>query len=216
MRLLIIIILTLFATSLKAQDSTGFIRKNQKKEIQTLFGNARPVGGFLGTSIKATEINQRPGILMGSELALVLGHKFNFGITGYGLITDITSDAFSVDGNSYYLTMGYGGLYFEPIIASHKLLHLTIPLTIGIGGLGLNEHRLISDNNTWNYATYGVDYDFFLLAETGLNIELNVFKVLRIDFGVSYRFVEDVQLLETNNSDIKGFNTNITLKVGAF
>ena len=216
MRLPLLTIITLSFIGQAIGQEISITNKKDKKEIETLFSKAKPVGAYLSTGVKATELAGRPGVLIGSELAMVLGHKFNFGITGYGMTTDIRSEAISPDGNSYYLTMGYGGLFFEPVVASHKMIHVTFPITVGMGGLGLNEHRLISYDNDWTYSTYGVDYDFFLMAETGMTIELNVFKILRLDIGASYRFVGDVELMGTNNSDIQGLSTNITLKVGAF
>ncbi len=203
------------STSETKESNSEASKKNkpEKKQVQTLFKNGGLRGAYFSGTIKPVDLNKQAGLLLGGEFAFVFGHKMNIGFSGYGLATDIRSNAVNGSNAPLYYELGYGGFFVEPVIGSHKLVHLTMPITLGAGGVSLNEKRWDYD---YNSSDYGDRFDFFLIAETGVNLELNVFKVLRVDFGMGYRFVNDVNLLSTTNSDLKGFNGNITMKLGFF
>lgn len=189
-------------------------------EVQTLFKKENALGFYLGASVKPGEINNQSAIFTGAELGLVFGHQLNIGVIGMGLTSSIDANVADANGNKLYYEMGYGGLKIEPVLFSDKLIHLTIPVTLGGGGAILTKKTAVSYlddwNSNWDYYPEPVDADFFLIAEPGLNIEINLYKHLRLDVGAGYRFVNDVNMVNTNNGNLEGFSGNIGLKFGWF
>ncbi|MEM7161000.1 MAG: hypothetical protein AAF487_01040 [Bacteroidota bacterium] len=197
-----------------------FAQENQNNEQQTLFGNKRGFGGFIGLNSQAAQINGQEAYLTGAELNMVLGHSLNIGVKGMGLVSDIESNTFNDDGDAYKLQMGYGGVNIEPVIASKSVLHVTTPLFLGIGGIA-ETYDPLWEGDIINGVETAFDQkphrtDMFLMAEPGVNLELNVFKFMRLTGGVSYKFVTDTQIPGIETSDIEGLSANLSLRLGWF
>lgn len=189
------------------------------QEQQTLFGNKKGFGAFIGINSQAAEINGQPAYLAGGEFNLVFGHSLNIGVKGMGMVSNVNSNTTNTDGDLYNLQFGYGGLNFEPVIASNSVLHLTFPVLLGAGGIAETQKALWQEE----FAEFGDPLDvephrsdLFLIAEPGVNLELNVFKFMRLTGGVSYRFLSDAQIPELETSDFQGFSGNLSLRLGWF
>jgi hypothetical protein len=186
--------------------------KKEKKEyeVQTLGGRGTPVGFYFGWVNKPSIINEQPGWMTGGETGLVFGHAVRFGFAGYGLVSPVRSNRFDGMGNELYYDLGYGGIMFEPVFGSRYLFHLTFPVMLGAGGVSW--HDRYSYSYDWNQ--YG--WDVFMIAETGANIELNVFKWLRMTAGASYRFTTESWRGGLGVSELSGWSGNLGLKIGRF
>jgi len=186
-----------------------------QKEHQTLFGDEKlSVRGFLGLNIKGMELNNQIGILSGAEINIVINHKFNVGFFGYGLLNDVVNDNV-VEGERLYYEMGYGGLKLEPVIFSHNIVHLTLPINIGAGGVSLNENR------PWDYYNYDwestlYDYNTFVFVEAGLGLEINLFKNLRLNASAGYLFTDRINLSGNLMQPLDGWTGNLSLRLGWF
>jgi len=204
------------STSMAQDDSKREDREKNKRidhNQKTLFKDAKPVGAFVAMSFKPFEMADQAAMMAGGELSLVCGHKLNIGLAGYGMMSNVHSDFVDPDGNTYFYNMGYGGMKFEPVLRSDWLVHVTFPVFIGAGGVSLSQHHFLNDHH-WSSNTW--DSDFFLITEPGINLELNIFKIMRLDAGVSYRFANDVNLVGANNSALSGLSGNVSLKIGWF
>ena len=62
----------------------------------------------------------------------------------------------------------------------------------------------------------GSSADVFVVAEPGLNVELNVAAPFRIGAGAGYRFVAGTSLPVVESSALNGFVATLTLKFGRF
>lgn len=115
--------------------------------------------------------------------------------------------------------MGYGGLFIEPVLFSKKAVHFSIPLLFGAGGIGESEMRLLNidqiDNPYYNDPVY-LNSDFFLVFEPGLNMELNLLRFVRMYGGFSYRFMNGVNLPNTDLNRLSGLSGNIGFRFGWF
>ncbi len=209
-KVLLIIAVLALGLGANAQDERA------REDVETLFSSGTPVGGFVGVSYRPMELNGQAGVMAGGEAAIVLGHQLNIGFAGYGLLTDINSNYTDVNGNTYLYELGYGGLKLEPVIASHKMIHVTVPVLLGAGGATIARNRMWDYSDSFDWDTDVYDSDVFLVAEPGVNVEVNLFKILRLDAGVSYRFVNDVTLVNATNNSMSGFSGNVTLKLGWF
>jgi len=192
----------------------------QNDEVQTLFKKENSFGCYFGFAVKPADINNQSAILTGGEMGFALGHQLNVAIIGMGMASNIKANLLDANGNNLYYEMGYGGLKLEPVLFSNKLVHLTIPMIFGAGRTVLTRKSTVAylnewDSN-WNYYPEHVDSDFFLIAEPGLNIEVNLYKHMRLDVGAGYRLVNDINMIGTNNSTFEGLSGNIGLKFGWF
>jgi len=199
---------------------SSFAQENYKQEQQTLFGNKRGFGGFIGLNSQMADINGQAAYFAGGEVNMVLGRSLNLGVKGMGMLSDINSNSTNVNGDLYKLQMAYGGFNIEPVIASNSVLHLTLPVFLGLGGIAETENPLWQGD-----FINGVETDFdqkphrtdmFLMAEPGINLEMNVFKFMRLAGGVSYKFLSDTQIPGIERNDIEGFSTNLSLRLGWF
>jgi len=104
------------------------------------------------------------------------------------------------------LAMGYGGLELTYVLRPDELLHFSLGVLIGAGGL------------VWNPRGQGgsQEDDPFFIAEPELAAVLNVTRFFRAGLGVSYRFARDVELLGLRNGDISGPGGVVMLKFGRF
>ena len=217
MRTAVIILLSIISTAICAQER---VIDNDPPEMQTLFGSRSGTGGFLGLSAKSTHINGEYALLTGGSVNMVIGHSFNLGLEGYGMATSVLSNRLDTAGDAYFMQLGYGGLNLEPVIASSNVIHLTVPVLLGIGGIGYTERHF------WTEMPDGdIDIDFdhsprqsraFFVAEPGINLELNFLKWMRVAVGGSYRFTDQIHKTDPSTETIDGFSGNLSLRFGWF
>ncbi len=191
----------------------------EQREVQTLFGGKKGFGGYLGLNLKMAEINDQEALMTGGELCFVINRSFNIGFEGYGLVTEVRSDNLGFDLDRLYIQMGYGGLHLEPVIASESLIHVTLPILLGAGGIAETTRPLWEEENGNVIVDFDHHYhesDYFFLAEPGVNLELNVFRFVRLTGGASYRFTTDFDLGVMDRDDITGWNANIGMRIGWF
>jgi hypothetical protein len=187
---------------------------------QTLFGNTGPVthGGFGGPVTKITQINGEMTTLGGVRGCWIINHAISLGFGGYGLgqevaVPDAAKQLYhNTDGTfrDLKLIFGYGGFETEYTGNWENLLHYTAGVLIGAGNV-----EYAQDNDDWDDGDFNIHDSVFVL-EPALNSELNVTRWMRINTGVSYRFVSGVNAVGLDNDDFDGFAGVITLKFGKF
>ncbi|MBL4704632.1 MAG: hypothetical protein JKY54_08930 [Flavobacteriales bacterium] len=195
--------------------SLGFsqVITNRTTQQNTLFGKTRPSGAFVGLSIKPAYVNGQEAMFTGGQIAIALGKKVNFGVAGYGLLTNVRSNQLATSGSEYFIEMGYGGLLIEPILGSDQVIHLAFPILLGAGVSALSQNR--PWNGFYDESEY-VNSELFFIAEPGINAELNLFRFMRIAAGVGYRFIGETGVFNVTNTNLSGWTGNVTLKLGWF
>lgn len=179
----------------------------------TIFGQAETLvsgklenGGFGAPVVKFTEVDGKFGLIIGGRGGWIMNHSFVLGGGVYGLVNEIDSD-FLFEGKLIPLMMGYGGFEMEYIYSPNSLVHFSIYLLLGGGGLTYKEY------SDW----YSPDItDNFWIAEPAVNIELNVSSFFRISAGLGYRFISEIDLGDITSSDIDGIGGMLTFKFGKF
>ena len=106
-----------------------------------------------------------------------------------------------------------GGLYLEYRLFPHKLVHVSIPISVGV----LQTESEQDNFSPWGNYEDDREYTNFYL-EPGLNIELNVSKFIKFQVGASYRFNDAMIAPKSFNSNLKinhhpMFNAGITLGI---
>ncbi len=174
---------------------------------QTLISGNIESGGFGGPALKVTVLNNENAILVGGRGGWIINHTFVLGGGGYGLVTHVKAKV--TDSVHQNIEMGYGGLDLEYIGSSNDLLHLSIGILIGAGGVGYKHE---SDDNVINSHTM---HTFFVL-EPSVHANLNVTHFFRIAAGVSYRYVSGLKSIVSTNADLSGPSAILVFKFGKF
>lgn len=218
MRFMILTALILWQfTNSYAQENKG-----RSNEVKTLFGGGTSFGGFLEMGAKAGDINGQSGLLVGGAISAVFSSRVNIGLAGYGLATNVEADTYDEENRKLQIDMGYGGLRIEPIIGNSKMIHLTVPVLLGVGGAGLRYERFKdladsdADSDRDRREVWHQETDVFLVAEPGLNLELNLLRNIRLDIGATYRYVYDNNLDGLSDQELSGFTGSVGLKFGWF
>ena len=223
-RITLIAVSLILAATLFAQDDSNEMRTLFKKSPDKKMDN----GGYGSFSIGYSQIDNKDALILGGRAAWLADHKFALGIAGYGFFNSLEKTNVPDDDNSqYFLTGGYGGLFFEPIVLPNHPVHVSFPIILGVGGISAVQANNWKDyNDSDNYYT---DTDFFLVAEPGIDIEFNIIKFFRISVGASYRFTNGVnlqykyldpnyneQVINIDKDALDSFSFNLSFKFGWF
>ncbi len=204
--------ITLFALAIVLVSSAIAQEQKVPYEIKTLLGKNTSHGGYLGLSWGYSQVNGKDAVIGGARLGWVINHSFAMGFVGNGFANNVSYKSVENDCD-YYLTGGYGGLFFEPIIGSRYPIHVAFPVTMGAGDVQLNQTFY---NGAEPWETFTKDEDEFIFIEPGVAIELNMLKHFRITLGVSYRYTSPVRLEYLSTAVLNGLSGTVTLKFGKF
>ncbi len=210
------------------------INAQEGEEMKTLFAKSDSSkkissGGYGSFSVGYSQIDGKDAIQLGGRAAWIANHRFALGLAGYGFFNSIQKnyDVYE-DPSNYFLTGGYGGLFFEPIIMPNKPVHVSFPILLGVGGVS----AIQSQNWTSSYHDSNVTYydtDAFVVFEPGVDIEFNIVKFFRVALGASYRLTNgvnlrykylddnyDEQTITIDKNALNSFTFNIGFKFGWF
>ena len=198
--------------SKKSWDKYTYKFNKKQSDIKTLTGSINHNGGFGSLTFKATTFKNESLVMAGLRGGWIINKTLAIGLEAYGLIP--TTQFNDIDPEKELsLLGGYGGMFLELIFFSNEVIHITFPVLGGMGGLGYYE--VYNDNDTPpNNNEY--DTDEFWLIEPGVNAELNVSKNFRLNFGISKRFVQNFDILNTSSNEFTNLNYSIGLKIGCF
>lgn len=169
---------------------------------QTLFGNARVVGGF-GGPIVEIGLGNDLNTSVGGGGGLVINSFF---LGGYGMGSFDFSTLVDEDAELEGLELGHGGIWLGFSVPSRKLVHFYGSARVGWGALDIN----FRDSNFDD-----LDNVFVMTPEVGL--ELNLTRWFRLAATAGYRFVDGANTdLGYTNDDFSGAMAGITLRFGGF
>ena len=193
-------------------EPIGDIRK--QSDIKTLTGENHHSGGFGAVMFKASEFRDKTFAMMGLRGGWIINRSIAVGIEAQGIIPSAKFENMATDPDQKAILLGgYGGLFVEPILYSNKVIHVTFPVTSGAGWLGYHEDwehdDIYRDNDL-------IDDDVFWYIEPGIGLELNVTRHFRMNFGVTKRFTQDLDLIDTKSEDFNNLNYFLTFKIGRF
>ena len=190
------------------------IQESDKDGMITLAGNHGHSGGYGAIFFKGTQFKDQTLLISGLRGAWVVNRSFGIGIDLNGIIPTAKYAGVDPEGiKQAVLVGGYGGMLLEPILWSNKIVHLTFPMSIGAGWLGFLEDW---ENNDYYHNSEIYDEDVFWYFEPGINVEVNVARFFRAGVGISKRFTQDLQMMNTSSNAFDQLNYGINLKFGGF
>jgi len=184
-----------------------FLGHGASSAQETLMGGDLRHGGFGAPVVKFTQIDDRFGVLVGGRGGWIINGSFVVGAGGYGLANlDNFEHVTNPAGDRGRLAMGYGGLELTYVVRPDELVHFSLGALIGAGGVVWNPQGQSGKQ----------DDDAFFIAEPELDVVLNVTTFMRAALGVSYRFVQGVELFDLRDRDVSGLAGVVALKFGSF
>jgi len=199
-------ILIIFMVSQMSYVAAGAVYNSvrvipREQEEETLIRGKTVFGLYGGPVVKFTELDNDFAVLVGGRGGLIINHTLVIGCGGYNLANHI--DVMTPE--HHLLDLGYGGIFFEYIMGSRKLFHLSIHSLIGGGGLCYREY----------YYEPWYD-DMFFVAEPGADLMLNISRHFRMGLGGSYRFIYGIDLAGLSDAAVSAPSASLTLKFGFF
>lgn len=174
-------------------------------------------GGYGAFGSRMSTIHGERAFFLGGRGGWIINHRLVLGGAGYGLVNEI-GRVTAPDGTERHLGMGYGGPMLGLILASDRLIHLTLDVVVGAGGAAWE--RFDDDGDDWEDQLDDDDEDdygsAFFVVEPSINLELNVAPFLRVSAGVGYRYVKGLDMPCVKEDDLRGRTFGVALKFGHF
>lgn len=179
------------------------------QDVETLFGEEEVEhGGFGGPVLKAGPVNGTTGAFFGGRGGWIVAHRFIIGGGGYGLVNAVDALVPNATGD-HRLNFGYGGLELEYISNWDRLMHWSVMVLVGAGGVGYRRSDAMGGGDVGSM-------DDVFVVEPAVQANLNITKFFRISAGASYRYVSGVTSPATTNEKLSGPSAVVTLRFGKF
>jgi len=173
---------------------------------ETLFSSEVSHGGYGAPRFVYGRVAGQDAALVGGEGGWIINHSFIIGAAGYGLATQQAMPG--ALGTTDDLEFGYGGGMIGYTLFPEKLIHGTLTLLAGAGGVGSRSRTNMGMSS--NVA------DAVFVLEPTATLELNMVQFMRAGLAVSYRYVTGVDAAGLSNKDFTGFTGSFVMKFGKF
>jgi hypothetical protein len=187
------------------------------QEVQSIFGNGRATGGYGALSNKFTTIGGEFANISEVYGGVFINRRWMIGLAFAGSTNDIRVPLdFSVNPaipKTYQY--GQGGLKLERVIGSNQPFHLVLNFFSGVGFTAQYDRYTWRDSN-YNYNPSAHDQNWFYVLEPGAQLEMNLFRWMRLSPGVSYRKTYGSDGLGLSDGNLSDWTYNITVKFGGF
>jgi len=189
---LILLLFVALATSLSAQK-------------RVLFQDAK-VSAYSSVFIKTTNLMNQYNPLVGGMGAVVFDDRFAIGAFGNGMLGQIefTGTKLENSGDARLSTsFGYGGLVMEYILWSDKAIHLSVPVQLGLGRVGID---LVETGQE-------LEASRMIILEPRLNLEANLSQQITLAANAGYRLTDVKDIYNLTDKNLSGFNFGLQLKI---
>jgi hypothetical protein len=189
------------------------------QEIQSLFGRAKTTGGYGAISNKFTSIGSEYANLCEVYGGVFLNRKWMLGLSFAGTTNDIrVPEQYSV---SLLKPMTYqyaqSGVIIEHVVASNSTVHVVFNLFSGAGFTMQYDRSAMYDYNYQpDFYNTPHDEDWFYVVEPGAQVEINLFRWMRLSPGISYRKTYGSEGLGLGDNALSNWSYNVTVKFGGF
>jgi len=195
----------------------AFAQTPSDYHINTVFKNyGKRSGGYGAIGNKFTTIDGQFANMVDVYGGWYINHWFLLGIGASATTNNINVDPQYAAIPGIDMTYQYGqfGLMTEYVIANHRAVHVAFQMFAGTG-FTLQYDRYGWQNNDWQRdRTY--DENWFMVAEPGVQVEINILRWMRLSPGVSYRQVFNSDAAGLSDSKLSAPSFNVSLKFGKF
>lgn len=154
-----------------------------------------------GTGVLFTKVNNQLGVMTGGRGSATFNNRFTFGGGGWGMPKgiEIKTKADTLE----LFKFGYGGLEFGYIFHEGRKVKFGSNILVACG-VGFQEI----------YPKAKGEVSMFPVFEPSLYSQINLGKMLKLDIGVTYRFVRGSNFSFLNNRQLSGPSIYIAFLVG--
>ncbi|MCP4133393.1 MAG: hypothetical protein GY754_20665 [bacterium] len=187
-------------TGTEKNEKTDEIDKNDK--IATLVDPGEmDYSWYAAPVVRYGQFGNINGLLAGARGGFILNRKLVLGAGGCGYPGSHKRGINSGEGHVY---LGYGGFMCEYYFFPKQIVHLSLGLLTGAGGIYYKVDGGSSDSSA------------FFVMEPEINLFLNVTEFFRVGIGAAYRFVRGIDTAGVSDSNYRGFSGHIVFAFGAF
>lgn len=156
---------------------------------------------FGGTGVLFTKVNNQLGVMTGGRGSATFNNRYTFGGGGWGMPKgiEIRTNTDTLE----FFKFGYGGLEFGFIFHEGPKVRFGSNLLVGCG-VGFQEKFPKSKG----------EVKMFPVFEPSLYSQINLGKLLKLDIGLTYRFVTGSNFSFINNRQLSGPSIYIAFLAG--
>lgn len=188
------------------------------QEVQSIFGRGNATGGYGALSNKFTTIGGEFANISEVYGGVFVNRRWMVGLAFAGSTNNLIVPAeFNTDPlNSMSYQYGQGGLKIERVLNSNRPIHLVLNMFSGVGFSAQYHRKDWYDYNHTNSTNAMHDENWFYVLEPGAQLEMNLFRWMRLSPGVTYRKTYGSDGLGLSDSQMSDWTYNITVKFGGF
>lgn len=203
--------LTLLATFLVLSLCWQDAYAQSEETSQFLLKSPLKFSGFGAPIYEFSDINGDFTVATGGGGALLINQQIFIGLYGLGSHhhTRVVVDGEQFDRAKFHF--GYGGLWLGYIHRSHELVHYGISTKIGGGHIELtdDDQRIFDEERE-------IDHEGVFVFTPQVEVEVNVLKWMKLNAGLGYRVVTEVDMADFRNRDFSSLQGTFTLMFGWF
>lgn len=200
-----------------AQDEN---RPSDYHQIQTIFKSPHSFGGYGAFTNRFTTINGSYANLTGVYGGVFVNHKV---LIGFGALASTNyipvPEEFSIaPGTRMSYEFGQVGMFNEYALWSNRAIHFNFNLFTG-AGFTVQYERPARWYDDYNYdpRPYGDnDENWFFVIEPGVQLEVNLFKWMRVSPGITWRKAYGSYSAGLSDSALSSTTYSMTVKFGKF
>lgn len=158
---------------------------------------------FGGTGVMLSKVYDQKAIMTGGRGSATFNNRYTFGGAGWGMLKGVEVESYEAGVHNFF-KFGYGGLEFGYILFPGEKFRLGSNLLLAYG-VGFNETVPKSS---------GGDFNMFPIGEPSVYFQIPLGKFLKLDAGISFRYVTGSDFAYLNNKELSGFSFYIALLTG--
>jgi hypothetical protein len=159
---------------------------------------------FGGTGVLVSKVNDQSSVMTGGRGSATFNNRYTFGGAGWGMLKGVEVE--STEAGVYnFFKFGYGGLEFGYIFYPGEKFRVGSNLLLAYGA-GFNETVPKSPDG---------DFKMFPVVEPSVYFQISMGKYLKLDAGVTYRYVAGSGFTYTGDKDLSGVSLYIALLTGS-
>lgn len=174
-------------------DSKGKLFFNKLRLTSLAYG---------GTGVRFTKVNDQFGVMTGGRGSAIFNNRYTFGGAGWGMPKGVAIKGHE-NGLLEFFKFGYGGLEFGYLFFEGEKVRFGSNLLIACG-VGFQETIPKSRG----------EVNMFPVYEPSLYSQITLGKLLRLDLGVTYRFITGSKFTFIDNRQLSGPSVYIAFLVG--
>ncbi len=164
------------------------------------------IGVYFAPAFQYGQLNSGFSPMIGASAGVLFNKRLAVGVAGYGTVNQRFSNTES--------RLNYGGAKVEYTFLPNNVFHFSVPLLVGGGfaNSGDDIFPQFGGRNRRNGSS-------FFVVQPGINLEVNLFRYVKLFGGASYRVAAGVENRGDNTysaAQLSGFNTSVGVKAGIF